>query len=90
MDAANLTPEELTKRVLEIIAETMRKDVALVKVETPFEELGIDSMDAVNIVFALENEFNINIPDEVVKSIRGIPDMIAGVRNLTSGEAPAA
>jgi len=90
MDAASLTPEELTKRVLEIIAETMRKDVSVVHVDTPFEELGIDSMDAVNIVFALENEFNINIPDEVVKSIRGIPDMIEGVRSLTAGEAPAA
>lgn len=74
--------DEITARVLRVIAETMRKEPALVTENTPFEELGIDSMDAVNIVFALENEFNINIPDEDVKSIRGIPDMISGVRKL--------
>ena len=74
--------EELNARVLRVIAETMRKDPALVTENTPFEELGIDSMDAVNIVFSLESEFNINIPDEDVKAIRGIPDMIAGVRKL--------
>lgn len=80
--------EELTARVLRVIAETMRKDPVLVTENTPFEELGIDSMDAVNIVFSLESEFNINIPDEDVKAIRGIPDMIAGVRKLV--EVPAA
>jgi len=80
--------EELTARVLRVIAETMRKDPSLVTENTPFEELGIDSMDAVNIVFSLESEFNINIPDEDVKAIRGIPDMIAGVRKLV--EVPAA
>ena len=43
-----------------------------------FEELGIDSMDGVNIVFALENEFNINVPDEDVKNIRSVRDMVDG------------
>ena len=34
--------------------------------DSAFEELGIDSMDAVEILFALENEFDINIPDDVI------------------------
>src|SRR5580700_5061883 len=74
--------DDLTPRVLRIIAETQRKDVSQVTIDSTFEELGIDSMDGVNIVFALENEFNINVPDEEVKNIRSVRDMVEGVRKL--------
>ncbi|HKD06133.1 MAG TPA: acyl carrier protein [Bryobacteraceae bacterium] len=76
-----ITPD-LTQRVLRIIAETQRKDPSQVTIDSSFEELGIDSMDGVNIVFALENEFNINVPDEEVKNIRSVRDMVEGVRKL--------
>ena len=75
-------PEEVSARVLRIIADNQRKDVSLVTIDSSFEELGIDSMDGVNIVFALENEFDINVPDEEVKSIRSVRDMVEGVRTL--------
>lgn len=74
--------DQLTPRVLRIIAETQRKDPAQVTIDSSFEELGIDSMDGVNIIFALENEFDINVPDEEVKNIRSVRDMVEGVRNL--------
>ena len=80
--------DDLTQRVLRIIAETQRKDPSQVTIESSFEELGIDSMDGVNIVFALENEFNINVPDEEVKSIRSVRDMVEGVRKLVDKAAP--
>jgi len=76
--------DDLTRRVLTIIAETQRKDPARVTIDSSFEELGIDSMDGVNIIFALENEFNINVPDEEVKNIKSIRDMVEGVRRLTA------
>jgi acyl carrier protein len=73
---------DLTPRILEIIAETQRKDPSEVTIDSTFEELGIDSMDGVNIVFAIENEFNINVPDEQVKSIRSVRDVVNGVEQL--------
>lgn len=82
-----MTNEELTERVLAIIAETQRKKPEEVTVDSSFEELGIDSMDGVNIIFALESEFNINVPDEEVKSIKSIRDMVEGVRRLIPAEA---
>ena len=78
----DLMPDELTPRILRIIAETQRKDPAQVTIDSSFEELGIDSMDGVNIVFALENEFNINVPDEEVKNIKSVRDMVEGVIRL--------
>jgi acyl carrier protein len=74
--------DDLTQRVLRIIAETQRKDPAQVTIDSSFEELGIDSMDGINIIFALENEFNINVPDEEVKSIRSVRDVVEGVVKL--------
>ena len=74
--------DELTRRILRIIAETQRKDPAQVTIDSSFEELGIDSMDGVNIVFALENEFDINVPDEEVRNIRSVRDIVEGVLRL--------
>lgn len=81
-------PGEVTSRVLRIIADNQRKDVSLVTIDSGFEELGIDSMDAVNIVFALENEFNINVPDEEMKNIRSVRDIVDGVNKLVASKPP--
>ena len=87
--ADEISGDELTQRVLRIIAETQRKDASQVTIDSSFEELGIDSMDGVNIVFALENEFNISVPDEEVKSIGSVRDMVEGVQKLvTRQDAP--
>jgi acyl carrier protein len=83
--------DELTERVLKTIAVTQRIPVDRVKIDSTFEGLGIDSMDGVNILFALENEFNITIPDEAAKQIRTIREMVEGVaRLLNESPAPAA
>jgi acyl carrier protein len=86
--AAAPEPSEITQRVLRIIADNQRKDVSLVTTDSSFEELGIDSMDAVNIVFALENEFNINVPDEEMKTIRSVRDIVEGVHKLVAATPP--
>jgi acyl carrier protein len=80
--------EELTERVLKTIAKTQRIPVERVTIDSTFEGLGIDSMDGVNILFALENEFNIAIPDEAAKQIRSIREMVEGVAKLLN-ESPA-
>lgn len=78
----------MTERVLKTIASAQRIPVEKVKIDSTFEELGIDSMDGVNILFALENEFNIAIPDESAKEIRSIEQMVEGVKKLLN-ESPA-
>jgi acyl carrier protein len=47
-------------------------------------------MDAVEILFALENEFDINIPDDEVRNVRGVRDMCLGVEKLLAAKAAAA
>ena len=82
--------EELIQRVIKSIAATKRIPVESVNLDSNFLELGIDSMDAVEILFALENEFDINIPDEEVRSVRGIRQMCEGVERLVLAKSAGA
>jgi acyl carrier protein len=61
-----------------------------VTIDSEFQQLNIDSMDAVEILFALENEFDINIPDEEVRAVRNVRQMCEGVERLVAAKSSAA
>ena len=84
--------DDLTERVLKVIAGCKKIPAEKVTIESGFEELGIDSMDAVEILFALENEFDITIPDDEVRNVRNVRQMVEGVEKLIAAKAagPAA
>jgi acyl carrier protein len=79
--------DELIERVRKVMATSKRIPEETVTIDSSFEELGIDSMDAVEILFALENEFDINIPDEEVKSVRNVRQMVEGVERLLAAKS---
>src|ERR1035441_6448816 len=84
--------EDLIQRVTKVIATSKRIPLETVTIDSEFVQLGIDSMDAVEILFALEGEFDISIPDEEVRSVRNVRDMCAGVERLVAAknaDAPA-
>jgi len=82
--------DDLIQRVLKAIATSKRIPLETVKIDSQFQELGIDSMDAVEILFALENEFDINIPDDEVRSVRDVRGMCEGVEKLVAAKAAGA
>ncbi len=77
-----MSNEELTDRVRGIIAATQHVPKEKITADSTFEELGIDSLDGINILFAVESEFNINIPDEAAQSIKSVRDVIEGIAKL--------
>jgi acyl carrier protein len=79
--------DELIERVRKVIATSKRIPEDRVTIDSAFEELGIDSMDAVEILFALENEFDISIPDDEVKSVRSVRQMVEGVERLLAAKS---
>jgi acyl carrier protein len=78
-------PDDLTDRVIRIIAATQKIPVESIDPDSSFEALKIDSLDAINILFALENEFNINIPDDQARAVRSLADLVALVERLRGG-----
>lgn len=79
--------DDLIQRVLKSIATSKRIPLETVTIDSSFEQLTIDSMDAVEILFALENEFEINIPDDDVRSVRNVRQMCEGVEKLVAAKA---
>jgi len=83
--------DDIAGRVIRVIAETQKIPEESVSIDKTFEELKIDSLDGINIVFGLENEFNISIPDENMESLRSVRDAVEGVRQLLAAKPdPAA
>jgi len=76
---------DLTQRVINCIIEAQHLPPEKISVDSTFEELGIDSLDGINILFALETEFNIDIPDEAARNIRTVREMVEGVAKLIAG-----
>lgn len=64
--------DETAQKVVEVIASTQKIEPEKVTLDSTFEELQIDSLDGLNIVFALENEFDLDIPDEQAKDLRTV------------------
>jgi len=81
--------DELVQRVLKVVATSKRIPLERVTIDSAFQDLGIDSMDAVEILFGLENEFDINIPDDEVRSVRDVRGMCEGVERLVAAKASA-
>jgi acyl carrier protein len=79
-------PDELAQRVIGVMAATQHIAAESIQIDSTFEELKIDSLDGINIVFALENEFDINIPDESAQKIRSVREMVEGVRQLVDSK----
>jgi acyl carrier protein len=78
-------PDELAEKVLSVISTSKRIPRERVSLESTLEDLGMDSLDQLNLLFALESDLNISIPDEEAKSIRTVREMVEGVRKLAAG-----
>ncbi len=65
------------ERVIEIVAEQLGQDKEKINKDTHFvNDLGADSLDTVELVMELEEEFDINIPDESAEKIQKVGEAI--------------
>ena len=72
----------LEERVKKIIVDQLGVDAAEVTSEASFiEDLGADSLDTVELVMALEEEFGIEIPDEEAEKIVTVKDAVEYIKS---------
>ncbi len=77
-----MSAESIAERVTRVIAKEKKLAPADLRPETTFHELQIDSLDALNIIFALEEEFDISIPNEKAVLMKSVGEAIVGVEQL--------
>ncbi len=76
--------QDIEKKVIKIIAEKLGIDEEEVKPEASFiDDLGADSLDIVELVMELEEEYGIEIPDEDAEKIKTVQDAINYIKEKT-------
>jgi acyl carrier protein len=80
--------QEILKKVQEIVAEQLDVDIAEVKPESNFaNDLGADSLDVVELVMALEEEFEIEISDEEAEKIATVGAAVEHIESKAGATA---
>ena len=90
MPAASEIDLDLVDRIKNIVAANQKIPLEKVSIDSTFEQLGMDSLDAVNLTFAVEEAFDLSIPDDAAKSIRSVREMADGVARLLHQKRVAA
>lgn len=75
---------EMIGRVISCVAKCQKLPPEKISIDTKFEDLGIDSLDGVNILYALETEFNLSIPDDGVLGIKSVKEAAEALDKLIS------
>ncbi len=76
------TQEQIEARVIAVIAKSQHIPLETVTAESTFAQMNIDSLDGLQILFALEEEFGIDIPDDAGRQITSVREAVAGVSAL--------
>ena len=79
-----MTRDEIARKLAEIVRQEKEIPDDKLTPETPLADVGIDSLDALTILFSIEEEFKISVPDDQAKGIRTFGDMIDVVESLTA------
>ena len=81
--------ETLAAKVMAEIAAVKRIPIESINIHSTFEELALDSLDAMNVLFALEENLGISIPDEEANSIKDVRSAVAGVERILAEKSSA-
>jgi len=73
---------DVSARAIAVIAKTQHLPPESITIDKTFEELRFDSLDGMNILFAIETEFDIAIPDDRVPQIKSVREMVEGIEEL--------
>ncbi|MEM1168299.1 MAG: acyl carrier protein [Cyanobacteria bacterium P01_H01_bin.35] len=83
-----MSKEEILDKVQTIVSKQLEKNKEEVKAESNFaNDLGADSLDTVELVMALEEEFGVEIPDEEAEKIATVQAAVNYIEQQTTAKA---
>jgi acyl carrier protein len=81
--------DEVAEKVISTLASVKRIPADSIKLDTSLQDLGIDSLDVFTLLFELENAFKISIPDDDVRSLKTVNDIVEGMKKIIAATPPA-
>ncbi len=77
-----MNPDAILEKVKEVIIEQLGVEEDSIKMDTSFiDDLGADSLDIVELIMALEEEFDMQIPDSEAEKIATVNDVVEYIKN---------
>ncbi len=77
-----MNPDAIFEKVKEVIMDQLAAEDDSIKMETSFiDDLGADSLDIVELIMALEEEFDLQIPDNEAEKIMTVGDVVEYIKN---------
>ncbi len=75
------------ERVKMIVSEQLGVDEDAVSIESNFlEDFGADSLELIDLIMALETEFDIEVPEEDIEEMQTVSDVVSYIKNHTDLE----
>ena len=72
---------EIIDKIAEVAADVLGVDVADISDETTFDDLDADSLERLQLVTAIEDEFDLEIDDETLLSLNSVADAVDAIEN---------
>lgn len=82
-----MSDKTVAERVIRVFADFKKVPPEEITMDTTFDELGFDSLDGLNLVFELEEEFDMTIPDDRVSEMKGVRQAVEGIEALLAAKA---
>ncbi len=80
--------DAVAEKVISTLASVKRIPADTITLDTNLQDLGIDSLDVFTLLFELENAFKISIPDDDVRSLRTVNDVVDGIKKILAAAPP--
>ena len=74
--------KKVFKKIKQIIVEQSVCDEEDIKLETEIDDLKLDSLDKIELLMALEEEFDVEISDEKAELVKTVADIVKTIRQL--------
>jgi acyl carrier protein len=82
--------DAVAEKVIATLASVKRIPAENITINSNLQEMGIDSLDVFTLLFELENAFKISIPDDDVRSIKTVSDIVEGIKKILAAAPPDA
>jgi acyl carrier protein len=82
-----MSDKSVEERVIRVFADFKKVPPEEITMDTTFDQLGFDSLDGLNLVFELEEEFDLTIPDDRVADMKGVRQAVEGIEALLAAKA---
>ncbi len=79
--------QEIYPAIVKAIATQKRLDPSRVSIDSTLQELGISSLDAITIVYEIEDLFDIEVDNEELENLKSVRNIVDGITKLVQAKS---